>query len=76
MRLNFDTDAIAQRDLPAALAQLAAAQSALAARLLSVLRPEPRVADPHDADPLLTAAQAAARCLADYPRVKSHEETR
>jgi excisionase family DNA binding protein len=35
MRLDLDTDAIAQADIPAALAQIAAAQSSLASRLLS-----------------------------------------
>jgi excisionase family DNA binding protein len=42
MRLDLDTDAIAQGDIPAALAQIAAAQSALTARLLGATAAPPQ----------------------------------
>jgi excisionase family DNA binding protein len=53
-RNNIDLDAIPREAIPAAIAYLAA-------RLLSGSPQQQAPTEPHDADPLLTAAQAASR---------------
>jgi len=63
MRLEIDTDAITQRDVPAALVQVAAALSALAARWpggVVLMQPE-CVPEPPDQTSLLTVPDAAKR---------------
>ena len=56
MTLDLDIAAIPAAEIPAMLAQLAAYQAQLAARLMATPGPEPAVDEP---DKLLTAAEAS-----------------